>query len=246
MIDSKKNLDFPTVGIPQILYFGEHEEDEDKIMIMEMLGVNLDKMFTDADLNFSIEKIRWIAKQLVSDGQHVFCISLGKRMLLTCFLFLHQIDRIETIHKAGWVYIDIKPENFAIGKHDTWLIYMFGKIFCSEIERDEKFTLNRIHSDFGLCQKFLDENGKHIVPGLPARYGPGTIEFMSIRAHKTQILSRRDDIEGIGYLILYFLQGTLPWSDDLHHSSHEVTSNFVHQKKIDFKIEVRIYKKFTR
>lgn len=165
-------------------------------------------------------------------------------MQLACFLFLYQIDRIETIHKAGWVYIDIKPENFAIGKHDTWLIYMFGKIFCSENGRDEKFTLNRIfiHSDFGLCQRFLDENGKHIAPGLPARYGPGTIEFMSIRAHKTQILSRRDDIEGIGYLILYFLQGTLPWSEDMHHSSHETTSNVVQQKKIDFKIEVRIYR----
>lgn len=93
-------------------------------------------------------------------------------------------------------------------------------------------------SDFGLSQKYLDENNKHVEPGLPAQYGPGTVEFMSINAHQNQILSRRDDIEGIGYLILYFLQGTLPWTEDLDNNDHHSVSDVVQQKKIDFKVEV--------
>lgn len=136
----------------------------------------------------------------------------------------------------------MKPENFAIGKYDTWLIYMFGEIVCSTIRRKKMYDkhLLLIHADFGLCQKYLDEDGKHVLPGRSARYGPGTVEFMSIRAHKTQKLSRRDDIEGIGYLILYFLQGTLPWTEDLDSNDYQTTSNVVQQKKIDFKVEVSI------
>lgn len=54
------------VGVPQIIYFGDNEHDQEKIMVMEMLGLNLDKMFIQSKLNFSLERIHWIAKQLVS------------------------------------------------------------------------------------------------------------------------------------------------------------------------------------
>lgn len=57
----------PLVGFPQIIYFGDHEDGDEKIMIMEMLGPNLDKIFIAADLNFSLERVRWIAKQVVSN-----------------------------------------------------------------------------------------------------------------------------------------------------------------------------------
>lgn len=94
--------------------------------------------------------------------------------------------------------------------------------------------------DFGLSQKYLDENGKHIKPGGSARYGPGTVEFMSVWAHKTLILSRRDDIEACGYLILYFLQGQLPWTEDLDNDDYTVTSNAVYKKKLEMDLDVRI------
>lgn len=67
LISSNIN-DFPSVGLPQMIYYGDHEDGHDKIMIMEMLGLNLDKMFQQADYEFSIETIRWIAKQLVGAG----------------------------------------------------------------------------------------------------------------------------------------------------------------------------------
>lgn len=101
-----------------------------------------------------------------------------------------------------------------------------------------KYRIKIVISDFGLSQKYLDENNNHVEPGLPAQYGPGTVEFMSINAHQNQILSRRDDIEGIGYLILYFLQGTLPWTEDLDNNDYHSVSDVVQQKKIDFKVEV--------
>lgn len=60
-------FDCSLVGIPQILYYGDHEDGEERIMIMEMLGLNLDKIFIESNYHFSIEKIHWISKQLVSN-----------------------------------------------------------------------------------------------------------------------------------------------------------------------------------
>lgn len=94
--------------------------------------------------------------------------------------------------------------------------------------------------DFGLSQRYLDKNNKHVPPGKPARYGPGTVEFMSINAHRQHILSRRDDIEAAGYLFIYFLHGRLPWTDDLEEHDYLRNSNVVQRKKIATKIEVII------
>lgn len=65
--------------------------------------------------------------------------------------------------------------------------------------------------DFGLSTFYL-KNKKHIAPEIvPAISGRGTGKYMSIYAHKHVILSRRDDIESIAYMLIEFLRGKLPW-----------------------------------
>jgi serine/threonine protein kinase len=66
--------------------------------------------------------------------------------------------------------------------------------------------------DFGMSSSFQDQKGKHISPRYFGKTEPsGSPRFMSIRTHLKQQRSRRDDLESLGYLLIYFAKGTLPW-----------------------------------
>lgn len=103
---------------------------------------------------------------------------------------LQILNIIEYIHSKKHLYIDIKPENF-----------MF------KTEDDESIKI----IDFGLCQRYVDYEGKHIKSN--ALSNPiGTDFYSSVRMMKCEQPGRIDDIECIGYLLLYLYAGELSWS----------------------------------
>lgn len=66
--------------------------------------------------------------------------------------------------------------------------------------------------DFGLAKRFRDKRGKHLrFRQIENREITGTTRYASINSHKGMELSRRDDLESLGYVLLYFCEGSLPW-----------------------------------
>lgn len=104
---------------------------------------------------------------------------------------LQIITRLQQIHRKGFVHRDIKANNFMIGK------------------RDKMKTIYVI--DFGLAKRYKDvKTGKHIeVKGGKSLVG--TARYASIASHLGYEQCRRDDLQSLGYLMLYFLKGKLPW-----------------------------------
>ena len=104
---------------------------------------------------------------------------------------IQMLSRIELVHEKGFLHRNIKPKNFVIG---------LGQ------------KSNLIHIiDFGLSKRYKDKaTGQHI-PYRENRDLVGTVRYASINAHLGIEQSRRDDIEGIGYVLVYFYLGRLPW-----------------------------------
>ena len=113
--------------------------------------------------------------------------------LKTTLLLTKQLIEIyEYFHSKGLVYRDTKPENFLFGRSGTDLYS------CVHI------------IDLGLSKEYLDESGKHI-PFIDGKGMTGTARYMSINNHLGREQSRRDDLEALGYMLVYFLKGELPW-----------------------------------
>ena len=65
--------------------------------------------------------------------------------------------------------------------------------------------------DFGLSKEFRDRNTHRHIPYSNAQGFIGTAVFASIRSHRGWQSGRRDDLESLAYLLIYFLRGSLPW-----------------------------------
>ena len=101
------------------------------------------------------------------------------------------IQRIEYVLSKGYIHRDIKPGNFVIGKGDN------SKI------------LDII--DFGLSKRYIDKTNNNHIPYKEAKGLTGTARYVSLPKHYGIEQSRRDDIEGIAYNLIYLAKGRLPW-----------------------------------
>ncbi|CAJ0946201.1 unnamed protein product, partial [Mesorhabditis belari] len=145
-------------GVPKLHWSGV--ESRYYIMVVDLLEATFAQLFNYCGKQFSLKTTLMIGIQMV--------------------------ERIEMLHKKGYLHRGIKPENFMIGVNDyKKRVYII---------------------DFGMAQR------------LPVRYAMdqsmvGTANFISVNAHLGLQQTRRDDLESLAFVLVYFLKGSLPWSD---------------------------------
>eukprot|EP01097_Dermamoeba_algensis_P001050 TRINITY_DN139_c0_g6_i3.p1 TRINITY_DN139_c0_g6~~TRINITY_DN139_c0_g6_i3.p1 ORF type:complete len:519 (-),score=171.52 TRINITY_DN139_c0_g6_i3:156-1712(-) len=150
-------------GVAKVYYFGR--EEHHLVMVMDRLGPSLEEQFARCGGKLSIKSVMVIGLQC--------------------------LDRLEAIHKAGFIYRDIKPENFLTGPaEDRSTVYVI---------------------DFGLAKRYIDPVTKQHIPYQDNKNFSGNARFASLNSHLGIEQSRRDDLESLGFMLLYLFKGSLPW-----------------------------------
>jgi len=122
--------------------------------------------------------------------EDLFNLCHRKFSLKTTLMLADQfISRIEYLHSKYYIHRDIKPENFLVG-----LGSYYNKVYIIDFGLAKKYRSAKKHINY--------KEGNKLV---------GTARYASVNSHRGIQLSRRDDMESIGYLLVYFLNGKLPW-----------------------------------
>ncbi|CAN6273524.1 unnamed protein product, partial [Urochloa humidicola] len=119
-----------------------------------------------------------------------FC---SRRFSLKTVLMLadQMIARVEYMHTKGFLHRDIKPDNFLMG---------LGR------KASQVYVI-----DYGLAKKYRDLQTHKHIPYRENKNLTGTARYASVNTHLGVEQSRRDDLESLGYVLMYFLRGSLPW-----------------------------------
>ena len=132
-----------------------------------------------------------------------------------CLIGIQCIERLKWIHSKNYIYRNIKPQNFVIGVEDPHVIYL---------------------QNFYLCQKYKSSQTNQHIKFRYTKEIIGTERYGSINALRGLSLGRKDDLESLCYMLIYFFLGKLPWQGIREENNILKHERIIKEKK-NFKID---------
>ena len=157
--------------------------------------------------NYNIFVLQLLDKSLedIFNERQKFSLKTG------AMLAYQMIEVLKYIHSKHIIHRDIKPDNFVLGS-DEYNAYLYLV-------------------DFGLAKKYRSSKTLKQNPYLKKKKLTGTARYASIHAMEEMEQSRRDDLEAVSYVIMYFIRGNLPWQGMRLKSNEDRYQKILEKKK---------------
>lgn len=153
------------------------------------------------------ENLRFMVMPRYGSDLHSLWLKANKKFprATVCQLAIELINSLQYMHENEYVHADVKGANILLGFKNPNQIYLV---------------------DFGLAFRYIVDGKHKSYVEDPRKAHDGTIEYTSRDSHRGVAPSRRSDLEILGYVLLHWVCGRLPWEDNLNNK------NYVRDQKI--------------
>ena len=193
---TKKDTDTEQYAVKLITKENHQVLFENEINIYERLKGS--KYIPSLYASGSEGKYNYFVMPLLEQNLEQLRASYGAQMNMKAILHLgvEMLNALELIHDKGILHRDIKPANFLLKTNEQNI--------------SELYLI-----DFGLAglyyyQDYQNQDHKHI-PMKTGEKHMGTPRYMSVNVQQGFTASRRDDVESLGYILIFLQKGELPW-----------------------------------
>lgn len=154
-------------------------------------GINTPRVFQYGKMEIGESYLNCMTMELLGTSLEKIYISLNRTFSLKTVFMLGKrcLNRIEYLHHKNYIHRDIKPDNFMTDRG-------MSKIYLI---------------DYGLSKEFRNPNTLLHRPFKKDKNLTGTARYASLNTHLGYEQSRRDDLESLGFMLIYFMKGNLPW-----------------------------------
>ena len=164
--------------------------ESEAFFLFNLKGFGIPKLISygkNSSYNILIEELLGLSIDQIWNKKK---IKIEQKLKDVCMLALQVIDRLEYIHSKNIIHRDMKPRNLLIGRKDPKTIYLI---------------------DFNFSRKYRSSRtGKHIKFGY-TKIIMGSLRYSSISGNKGYEQSRKDDLESLGYILVYLAKNYIPW-----------------------------------